>query len=322
MIPSYVLPVLNHVWQSTLIAAVAAMLTVLLKSNRAPAQHWVWLTASMKFLIPFSLLVAVGARFGWSIAPARFSMVVEQFGRPLAQDYENAVTAANSGLAGPPALVMLDTPVQAQSPDVSAPKFEGAPIHPARQDDEHSSQGDKSRWLAHNLTLKRLIAGAYDINDRLIFGGPKWVGSNGYDIDAKIPRDLALQTRNNMPLMLQSPLAERFHLVIHREPYQVPGYLLMVARGGPKMLHPDTSQKRLKIHSTDGHLVAQNVTMEAFAELLSHNRDVGGLVVDGTALWVGLSLTSTGRRNSLDSRRSCPLTSADRFLPYCKSSSA
>jgi bla regulator protein blaR1 len=61
--------VLNHLWQSTLFAAVAGLLTLLLRRNRARTRYWLWLAASVKFLIPFSLLVDAGSHLGWRIAP-------------------------------------------------------------------------------------------------------------------------------------------------------------------------------------------------------------------------------------------------------------
>jgi bla regulator protein blaR1 len=50
----------NHVWQSTLFAAVAAMLTLVLRKNQARVRYHLWLAASAKFLIPFSLLISLG----------------------------------------------------------------------------------------------------------------------------------------------------------------------------------------------------------------------------------------------------------------------
>src|SRR6266567_1254774 len=58
--------VANHLLQSTLFAAAAALLTLVLKKNHARARYWLWLAASLKFLIPFSLLVDLGSRLGWS----------------------------------------------------------------------------------------------------------------------------------------------------------------------------------------------------------------------------------------------------------------
>jgi bla regulator protein blaR1 len=50
----------NHLWQSTLFAAVAAMLTLALRKNQARVRYRLWLAASVKFLIPFSLLISLG----------------------------------------------------------------------------------------------------------------------------------------------------------------------------------------------------------------------------------------------------------------------
>jgi hypothetical protein len=51
----------NHLWQSTLFAAVIASLTLILRKNRARTRYWLWLAASLKLLLPFSLLVLLGA---------------------------------------------------------------------------------------------------------------------------------------------------------------------------------------------------------------------------------------------------------------------
>src|SRR5258708_1596542 len=81
--------VLNHLLQSTLFAAVAGLLTLALKKNHARARYWLWLAASVKFLIPFSVLVNVGSRLGWSSPHPkihRMIVMVEEIrvaGRPL-----------------------------------------------------------------------------------------------------------------------------------------------------------------------------------------------------------------------------------------------
>lgn len=70
MIPSTFQPLANHLWQSTLFAAAAGLLTLALRRNRAQTRHWLWLAASMKFLVPFSLLVDLGSHWGRNAAPA------------------------------------------------------------------------------------------------------------------------------------------------------------------------------------------------------------------------------------------------------------
>lgn len=77
----------NHLWQSTLFAAVAAVLTLLLRQNQARVRYWLWLAASLKFLLPFSLLVVLGTQLRWSEAPAshhaNISTVIEEIGQPF-----------------------------------------------------------------------------------------------------------------------------------------------------------------------------------------------------------------------------------------------
>src|SRR5580700_4218533 len=81
-------PLVNHLWQSTICAAVAWLLTLALRKNRAAVRYWLWLAASVKFLIPFSLLVSAGSRFGWRATPAirphQFSLLMDEISRPFA----------------------------------------------------------------------------------------------------------------------------------------------------------------------------------------------------------------------------------------------
>jgi hypothetical protein len=76
----------NHLWQSTLFVAVAWLLTLALKNNRASVRYWIWFAASLKVLVPLSLLVSVGSYLHLSKASAivqsDFS-VIETFGRPV-----------------------------------------------------------------------------------------------------------------------------------------------------------------------------------------------------------------------------------------------
>lgn len=51
----------DHLWQSTLFVVLAAVLAFALRKNQGRVRYWVWLTASVKFLLPFSLLIALGS---------------------------------------------------------------------------------------------------------------------------------------------------------------------------------------------------------------------------------------------------------------------
>lgn len=77
-------PVLDHLWQSTLFAAVAGLLTLALRRNRARVRHAVWLAASAKFLVPLSLLIALGSHIQWhKPAPPNFTVVVDAVTAPF-----------------------------------------------------------------------------------------------------------------------------------------------------------------------------------------------------------------------------------------------
>jgi len=54
----------NHLWQSTLFCGGAWLITLALRPNSAALRHWIWLLASIKFLVPFSLLFFVGSYIG------------------------------------------------------------------------------------------------------------------------------------------------------------------------------------------------------------------------------------------------------------------
>jgi uncharacterized protein (TIGR03435 family) len=61
-------------------------------------------------------------------------------------------------------------------------EFEVASIRQAVQNESQDIDLDQDRFRTRNVTLKLLIADAYDIDVQAIFGGPKWVESDGYDI--------------------------------------------------------------------------------------------------------------------------------------------
>jgi bla regulator protein BlaR1 len=53
----------NHLWQSTLFLGIVALLALLMRKNQARIRYWLWMAASAKFLIPFSLLISLGSPF-------------------------------------------------------------------------------------------------------------------------------------------------------------------------------------------------------------------------------------------------------------------
>ena len=93
MIPSQLLPLANHLWQTTLFAGASGLLTILLRKNRAQVRYWLWIAASVKFLIPFSVLMDVGGLLrrhtAAEITPSRLvsaadlSFAIEQVSEPF-----------------------------------------------------------------------------------------------------------------------------------------------------------------------------------------------------------------------------------------------
>ncbi len=53
---------LNHLWQSTAFAVIVALAAAILRRHSPRLRYWLWLAASAKFLVPFSLILATGAR--------------------------------------------------------------------------------------------------------------------------------------------------------------------------------------------------------------------------------------------------------------------
>src|SRR5581483_1370037 len=85
--PAYLSPIANHLWQSSLFAAIIGSLTLALRNNRARVRHWVWLAASLKFLIPFSVLISLGGQIHWRSAAqttqSSVSVVMEEVSQPF-----------------------------------------------------------------------------------------------------------------------------------------------------------------------------------------------------------------------------------------------
>jgi uncharacterized protein (TIGR03435 family) len=102
MIPA-LQPIANHLWQSTLFAAAAGLLTLVFRKHRAPVRYSLWLAASLKFLIPLSLLVAAAGSLvpraaTTPAAPASWAPVIGQISDPfpVAAEARNAAPSPHS----------------------------------------------------------------------------------------------------------------------------------------------------------------------------------------------------------------------------------
>ena len=144
--------------------------------------------------------------------------------------------------------VLNSRAIQAQTLATSASglAFEVASIKPNKSASRDRGSGFQpgGRFLARNMTLRGLIAIAYGeprpLPNFQIVGGPSWVGSDGFDIEAKAAVDF-LETQaeagfaKNGESMLRTLLAERFKLIVHKETRDLPVYALVMASRDGKL---------------------------------------------------------------------------------------
>jgi len=92
----------NHLWQSTAVTGIAWLLTLSLRNNHARMRYWVWMIASIKYLIPFSLFIAAGeslrSAFATPIQKPALAAVMEQITLPFPQT-ESPAAVAYAGMA-------------------------------------------------------------------------------------------------------------------------------------------------------------------------------------------------------------------------------
>ncbi len=89
-----------------------------------------------------------------------------------------------------------------------------------------------SRLLASNASLGSLITEAWQVRDFQVSGGPTWLYSGRFDVDARGQGSLS---PNQILQRLQTLLEERFQLRIHWETRELPVYALLIAKNGPKL---------------------------------------------------------------------------------------
>jgi uncharacterized protein (TIGR03435 family) len=186
------------------------------------------------------------------------------------------------------------------------PSFEVVSIKPSQPDSRNESVGVRAgSFVAENAPLKDIVEFAYNIaSDDELPGAPAWIGVEKYDIDTK-EDEATLQRLKPLPLyeqmdqvrlMVQSLLAERFQLRVSTQTKEMPVYALIVAKGGPKLktvpVQPSDSNdgKPAGPHFTGvkmgkGLAVANYAPISLLVGLLSRQPELGGrTVLDETGL--------------------------------------
>lgn len=94
------------------------------------------------------------------------------------------------------------------------------------------------RYEIRRATMLDLIRTAYSVDADKVYGGPAWLDYDRFEVIAKAP---PATSPADLALMLQSLLADRFHLVVRADSKPVPAWLLSVAKGGPKLKRAEGS---------------------------------------------------------------------------------
>ena len=177
---------------------------------------------------------------------------------------------------------------------VAPPVFEAATVKLNKSGSSSSdSDFDNGRYTATNIALKNLmIHNAYGIPESRILGGPKWLVSERFDIEAKadssvVEQMLTLsrdQRKLQIQAMFQQLLADRFKLSVHWETRELPVYALVAAKNGPKLTA--ATQPGSGTSSSNGVFTARGMTLAEIAQSLTQElaTDLGRVVIDRTGI--------------------------------------
>jgi len=143
--------------------------------------------------------------------------------------------------------------------------------------------------VAGTVTAQQIILEAYQLSPRQLSGGPSWLGSDRFCLDARAstPAD-----KDQLRLMLQTLLAERFQLAVQRTTKEMPVYALSVAKNGATLYElkpgdpfPDLKLLKLRdIQGTPAGAWSDRKNMKDFADALSRNPLIDRPVLDRTGL--------------------------------------
>jgi len=178
-------------------------------------------------------------------------------------------------------LTLFALGAQAQQPPAGLPRFEVVSVKPSNAPRASWSWGTPpGRVVMRNVTLQFLVTYAYHLNDYQLDGGPKWLDSARFDIDAKLPDGVPM---SQAPAMLQAMLEDRFQVKAHRETRDVREYSLVVAQGGPRFVDLDKNDNAgATSYTGPNEILGRAKTAPEIAAMLIG--PVGAPVIDRTGL--------------------------------------
>jgi uncharacterized protein (TIGR03435 family) len=153
---------------------------------------------------------------------------------------------------------------------LAAQQFEVASLKPASPGEQGESirpaQGGK-RYTGVNRTLRQFLLTAYGIRPDQISGGPAWIDTPGFDLNAEAESPSNIE---ELHMMLRNLITERFKLQLHTEKKERAVYALVPGKNGVKM-QPDPANNAgdRRIVQGMGKVSAKFASMEYFAFALS-----------------------------------------------------
>ncbi len=132
-------------------------------------------------------------------------------------------------------ILLFPAPLLPQAARIARPSFEVASIKPSTANEPryYGFHVGDDRFLGTNLSVQGWIQIAWGVTDREMTGGPQWISSENFDIDAKAERPIRSVGEGFQ--MLQSLLEDRFGLKVHRDTKEALMYSLVVGKNGLKM---------------------------------------------------------------------------------------
>ena len=151
-----------------------------------------------------------------------------------------------------------------------------------------------SRLTLEAMSLSDLVSWAYNVKPWQVVGGPAWASvpkdrttldasTKRFDIDAKAEGDTP-HSQEQFRQMLQSLLADRFHLALHQETRESSVYVLVVGKNGPKFHESSPDAKGILRMNGRGKLTASGGTMTQLIGTFSNANGVDRPVIDHTGL--------------------------------------
>jgi uncharacterized protein (TIGR03435 family) len=177
-------------------------------------------------------------------------------------------------------------------------RFEVASVKPMEHDNGRRLTCDAGRRFQATNTLFWLIYFGYQVSDAQaqILGGPVWIDSPDATFDIEAKPAAPPVSSEDCRRMVQTLLADRFKLVLHKEKREMPVYALVVGSKGSK-LHDATGEEplwpgsrimingaSLQVNDNYSRSTARGMTMGQLAGHLQQEPGVGRLVVDETNL--------------------------------------